>query len=72
MLTEFAIAMGLIVAAGIVFLVLRGSSSPDPVGHKRKINRNQQRMEQAEEGDSDEDGEGPPDNEAISKWADST
>lgn len=70
MATEFSIVVGLIVAVGILFLVLRGKSSPDPVERKRKIQRDRQRRDQAEENDSSED-EGPPDSETISEWSDS-
>jgi hypothetical protein len=77
MLTGFAIALALIVATGVIFIVLRGWGSPDPLAHKRKHKNHQRRREQArEEGPSGEDsgsvdvGEDKrPGKDVISKWS---
>lgn len=71
MMIVVAIAVGLILAIGVFFVVMRGGTSTDPMQSKREDHRSQQRMNQARETDSSEDDEGPPGSETISQWSDS-
>lgn len=71
MLTELGIAAGLLLTIGLLFLVLRGNSSPDPTGRRQTTRRGREHRDRAAEADSSEDDEGPPDSETISQWSDS-
>ncbi|WP_263785703.1 hypothetical protein [Salinibacter grassmerensis] len=71
MLTELGIAAGLLVAIGVVFIVLRGSSSLNSVGRRRTTQHGRERRDRAAEADSSEDDGGPPASETISQWSDS-
>ena len=82
MLDELAIALALIIGTGVIFIVLRGSSSLQPLDRKRQIKNRQQRREQARKEDSDrgdsdrenfteeESGENErPGRDAILEWS---
>jgi hypothetical protein len=77
MWTGLAIALGLIIGTGVIFLMFRGRSPSQALGRKRQIKHRQQRREQAwkessgGEGSGKEDSGGSkrPGNDAISEWA---
>ena len=77
MWTGLAIALGLIIGTGVIFLMFRGRPPSQALGRKRQIKRRQQRREQARkespggEGSAKEDSDGSkrPGSDAISEWA---
>ena len=77
MWTGLAIALGLIIGTGVIFLMFRGRSPSQALGRKRQIKHRQKRREQAwkessgGEGSDKEDSGGSerPGSDAISEWA---